>query len=189
MELEWRIFPGHTTLQILQEIQKINDGLGLWTRTIPRENYLHVEVQRHQMKNQNNESVCLANLSTVGCCAKRFAKERNATDIIMPGGRWDKVADPMMGAQVKVVNNGAVTNLCDEFGHPLIDSEKNYACVEQSESTVAPADLLNFQRLFEPMSKNKAIIVQPHRESADLFGWGTFDPIECRCKFCLDMCR
>ena len=39
MEFEWMIFQGFTTLQVLFEIQKINDGLGLRARTIPRKNH------------------------------------------------------------------------------------------------------------------------------------------------------
>ena len=36
---------------------------------------------------------------------------------------------------------GAVEALCQEFGHPSIDSEKIYAVMEQSESVVASGDL------------------------------------------------
>ena len=37
MQFEWNIFPGFTTLQLVQENGR--------TRTIPRTNYLHVDVQ------------------------------------------------------------------------------------------------------------------------------------------------
>ena len=45
MEFEWNIFPRFTTLQLVQEVQKfMKNGR---TRTIPRTNYLHADVQWH----------------------------------------------------------------------------------------------------------------------------------------------
>ena len=44
MEFEWNIFPGFTTLQLVQEVQKVHEQNGR-TRTIPRTNYLQVDVQ------------------------------------------------------------------------------------------------------------------------------------------------
>ena len=44
MESEWNIFPGFTTLQLVQEVQKFMNK-NERPRTIPRTNYLHVEVQ------------------------------------------------------------------------------------------------------------------------------------------------
>ena len=44
MEFEWNIFPGFTTLQLVQEVQKFMNK-NERTRTIPRTKYLHVDVQ------------------------------------------------------------------------------------------------------------------------------------------------
>ena len=43
MEFEWNIFPGFTTLQLVDKVQKFKT-YGR-TRTIPRTNHLHVDVQ------------------------------------------------------------------------------------------------------------------------------------------------
>ena len=59
MDFEWMIYPGFTTLLILLEIQKINDGLGLRARTIPGKDHLHVDVQRLFVgRSKQRESVC-----------------------------------------------------------------------------------------------------------------------------------
>ena len=44
MEFEWNVFPGFTTLQLVQEVQKFMNKMGE-PGTIPRKNYLHVDVQ------------------------------------------------------------------------------------------------------------------------------------------------
>ena len=94
VELEWRMFPGHTTLQILQEIHTLMGERNYTPEKNPKEH--------------ENELTCLENSTTVSCFARRFALERwsflgsgsetkwNATDIIKPGGEWDRVAKLMM---------------------------------------------------------------------------------------------
>ena len=42
MELEWTIFPGFTTLQLINNVQQDQNGRPI---TIPGTNYLHVDVQ------------------------------------------------------------------------------------------------------------------------------------------------
>ena len=42
---------------------------------------------------------------------------------------------------------GAVADLCEEPGHPLIDSEQTYIVMEQSESMVAPIDLFDIKKI------------------------------------------
>ena len=44
MEFEWNILPGFTTLQLVDEVQKFMNK-NERSRTIPRTNYLHVDVQ------------------------------------------------------------------------------------------------------------------------------------------------
>ena len=41
----------------------------------------------------------------------------------------------------------AVADLCEEPGHPLIDSEQTYIVLEQSESMVAPIDLFDIKKI------------------------------------------
>ena len=49
MEFEWKIFPGHTRLQIFSEIHRIYANFGLRTRILPRTSYLDVDVERHRL--------------------------------------------------------------------------------------------------------------------------------------------
>ena len=44
MEFEWKISPGFTTLQLLQEVHKFMNK-NERARSVPRTNYLHVDVQ------------------------------------------------------------------------------------------------------------------------------------------------
>ena len=43
-DLKWKIFPGHTTLQILEKISEDDGRNEMWTWTIHGSNYLHVNV-------------------------------------------------------------------------------------------------------------------------------------------------
>ena len=105
---EWRIFPGRTTLQILQEIQALMTGWNCTPEKFPgRITYIPI-YNDIEWRNKSNERVCLANASTVGCYARRFAllhslfhepgseTKWNATDMFKPGGEWDRVAKLIM---------------------------------------------------------------------------------------------
>ena len=72
VELEWRIFPGHTTLQILQETQGLMRDLDCEPEQFPGRMIFLSKYNDIEWRNQNNERVCLANASIVGCYAKRF---------------------------------------------------------------------------------------------------------------------
>ena len=50
MEFEWNIFLGFTTLQLVREVQEFMNN-NERPRTIPKTNHLHVDVQRHHMRN------------------------------------------------------------------------------------------------------------------------------------------
>ena len=50
MEFEWTNFPGFTTLRILDEIQKDDGGIRVWTWATQRKDHLHVNVQWHCME-------------------------------------------------------------------------------------------------------------------------------------------
>ena len=49
-EFEWKIFPGFTTLGILEVIHTFYDWSTVWTWTIQRKDHLHVNVKRHCME-------------------------------------------------------------------------------------------------------------------------------------------
>ena len=49
MEFEWNIFPGFTTLQLVDRVQEFMNKMDK-PSTIPRTNYLHVDVQWHHME-------------------------------------------------------------------------------------------------------------------------------------------
>ena len=108
VEFEWRIFPGHTTLQILREIQKL---MGDWDCT--REEFpgriIFVSMFNDIIcGNEGNELTCLENSPKVSDYARRFAvgrwsflgpgseTKRRATDSVKPAGEWDSVAAHML---------------------------------------------------------------------------------------------
>ena len=49
MELEWNIFPGFTTLQLVREVQELLSTLSVEPEKFHWTDYLHVDVQRHLM--------------------------------------------------------------------------------------------------------------------------------------------
>ena len=102
LEFEWMIFPGHTTLEIVQVVQELMRRLSCEPEKFQGRIIFMSMYNEIEWGSEKNERVCLANAAIMGC-PKRFAKEWSATDIFKPGGRRDKVADLMMGAPVKVV--------------------------------------------------------------------------------------
>ena len=51
MEFEWKLFPGFTALQPVQEVRKFMNKMSDEPSTIPWTNYLHVDVQWHHLVN------------------------------------------------------------------------------------------------------------------------------------------
>ena len=116
MEFEWMIFPGFTTLQFVQEVQKFMNKMSepedFKGRNIFMSMYYDIVCG-----DPHNEKVCLAHSITAEC-AKKFSLGRwsflgpgaetkwNATDTFKPGREWDSVAELMM------------VNL-SESGHPI----------------------------------------------------------------------
>ena len=49
MGLDWNIFPGFTTLQLVREVQELLSRLSVKPRKFHWTDYLHVDVQRHLM--------------------------------------------------------------------------------------------------------------------------------------------
>ena len=108
VEFEWMIFPRHTALQIVQEIQKLMKSLGCEPEQFQGIIIFMSMYNDIKLGTQNNESVCLANVFIVSTHARRFAvghwsflgpgseTKWNATDTLKPGGEWDRVAEHMM---------------------------------------------------------------------------------------------
>ena len=60
MEFEWNIFPGFTSLQLVQEVQKFMNKMGE-PSSIPRTYHLHVDGNDIIWRYEDNESECIAN--------------------------------------------------------------------------------------------------------------------------------
>ena len=59
---------------------------------------------------------------------------------------------------------GGVADLCEEFGNPLISSEKTYAVMKRSESKVNSADLFNIQRPLRTDKQTQGDLLSNHKE-------------------------
>ena len=64
---------------------------------------------------------------------------------------------------------GAVADMWEEFVTPLTDTRKTYAVMEQSESTVTSADLLNLQRPLLTNEQSQGDLLQNHKEWVNNF--------------------
>ena len=60
--------------------------------------------------------------------------------------------------------NGAVADLCEEFGDSLFCAERSYAIEEQTESMVKSADLLNIQRPLPTNEQAQGDLLHSHQE-------------------------
>ena len=75
MEFEWNIFPGFTTLQLVDEVQRFINKMGD-PSAIPRTNYLHVDVSMtsyEELKTMNRNVLLTPHMSLF---AKRFSAGR-----------------------------------------------------------------------------------------------------------------
>ena len=101
------IFPGIHYIGVHQQSPKVHEQNGR-PRTIPRTNYLHIDVQWHHMGKNDNETECIAYSTLVSLFAKRFPAgswsflgpgsetKWYSTNKERPGGKWDRVAELMM---------------------------------------------------------------------------------------------
>ena len=107
MKFEWHIFPGFTTLQLVQEVQKLMNNKGepeQFQGRIIFMSMFNVIIQRIK----DNEKECIANSTHVSLFAERFPVGRwsflgpgtktkwYSTYNERLGGEWDKVVDLMM---------------------------------------------------------------------------------------------
>ena len=76
MEFEWMIFPGHTTLQILHEIQRFMDTLECTLEDFQRRIIFMSMCNDIEWRNEDNKKVPSANSLIVSMHAKRFASSR-----------------------------------------------------------------------------------------------------------------
>ena len=72
MEFEWNIFPGFTTLQLVQEDQKFMNKMGDASEFKGRIIFLSM-FNDIIWRNKDNEKECIANSTLVSFFAKRFA--------------------------------------------------------------------------------------------------------------------
>ena len=108
MKFEWMIFPGHTTLQILLEIQKLLNTLVCEPEYFPGRIIFMSMYNDIDWGDKDNERICSANSLLVGRDARRFALGRwsvlgpssetkwNVTDTVKLGAEWDRVAELML---------------------------------------------------------------------------------------------
>ena len=104
LEFEWKVFPGHTTLLILREIQEFLKTLDHFQGRI----IFMSMFNDFNGGNKDNERVCSANALIVALYAKRFAPGQwsflgpgsetkwYSTNNVKPEGQWEKVAEIMM---------------------------------------------------------------------------------------------
>ena len=107
MEFEWNIFPGFTTLQLVQEVQKFMNKMGEPEQFKGRIIFMSM-FNDILWRFEDNERECNANANLVSTFAKRFPpghwsflgpgseKKWYSTYIDRPRGEWDRVAELMM---------------------------------------------------------------------------------------------
>ena len=125
MEFEWNIFPGFTTLQLVHEVQKFMGKMGEPEQFQGRIIFMSM-FNDIIWRFQDNETECIANCTLVPVFAKRFPAGRwsflgpgsetkwYCTNKERPGGKWDRVAEPMM---IKL----------GESGHPVFRSSSPFS--------------------------------------------------------------
>ena len=107
MEFELNIFPGFTTLQLVQEVQKFMNKMGEPEQFQGRIIFMSM-LNDIIWGIKDNETECIANSTIVSLFAKRFPAghwsflglgsetQWYSTYNESPGGEWDRVAELMM---------------------------------------------------------------------------------------------
>ena len=107
MEFEWNIFPGFTTLQLVQEVEQFMNKMGEPEQLQGRIIFMSI-FNDIIWRSKDNEKECIANSKLMSFFAKRFSAGRwsflgpgsetkwYATNSERPGGERDKVAALMM---------------------------------------------------------------------------------------------
>ena len=122
MEFEWNIFPGFTTLQLVQEVQEFMNKMGDPSQFQGRIIFMSM-FNDIILGIKDNERECSANATLVSLFAKRFPAGRwsflgfgsetkwYSTYIDRPRGEWDRVAESMM---IKFGESGHPVFRCHE---------------------------------------------------------------------------
>ena len=107
MEFEWNIFPGFTTMQLVDKVQEFVTRMGDPSQFKGRINFMSM-FNDITWGSEDNERECNANATLVPIFAKRFPagrwsflgpgseKKWYSTYIDRPQGEWDRVAESMM---------------------------------------------------------------------------------------------
>ena len=107
MEFEWNIFPGFTTLQLVDEVQEFMNKMGDPSKFQGRIIFMSM-FNDIIWGYEDNERECIANATLVSLFAKRFPagrwsffrpgseKKWFSSYIDRPQGKWDRVAELMM---------------------------------------------------------------------------------------------
>ena len=118
MEFEWNIFPGFTTLQLVQEVQKFINRMGEPEQFQGRIIFMSM-FNDISWGSKDNEQECELSAQLVSIYARRFSpgkwtflgpgseKKWYSTHEYKPQGEWDRVAEQMM---IKF----------SESGHPVL---------------------------------------------------------------------
>ena len=103
MELEWNIFPGFSTLQLINKVQEFMSKMGE-----PEQLQGRIIFNDIKRRSEDNERECIANATFVTLFSKRLPwgrssflgpgseKKLYSTYIGRPQGEWDRVAELMM---------------------------------------------------------------------------------------------
>ena len=123
MELEWNIFPGSTTLQLVDEVQKFMNKMSEPEQFQRRVIFMSM-FNNITWRIKDNEQECIANATLVSSFAKVFPARRwsflgpgsaakwYSTCNERPQGEWNRVAELMM---IKF----------RESGHPVFPSHES----------------------------------------------------------------
>ena len=107
MEFEWSIFPGFTTLKLINKVQEFMTKMGDPSQFQGRSIFMSM-FNDIIWGSEDNERECIANATHVSLFPKRFPaghwsflgpgseKKWYSTYIDRPGGEWDRVAELMM---------------------------------------------------------------------------------------------
>ena len=145
MQFEWNIFPGFTTLQLVQEVQKFLNEMGDPAQFQGRIIFMSM-FNDIIWGTTDNEQECIANATLVSLFAKRFPAGRlsflgpgsetkwYSTYIDRPRGEWDRVAELMM------IKFG-------ERGHPVFSEARVHCPEERSKAK----EVGNYLYTFVPM--------------------------------------
>ena len=108
MELEWNIFPGFTTLQLVREVREFLSKMSIQPEDFTGRIIFMSMFNDISWGSKDNEQECELSAQLVSICARRFSpgkwsfvgprseKKWYSTHEYKPQGEWDRVAEQMM---------------------------------------------------------------------------------------------